>query len=175
MASGYSICQQTDISPLVMTLAVTIMAGSCTQGQGHETVFKQIVCDKLGLKPEDVNYIWGDTDKVPFGHGTGGSRTATHGGSAMALAVDKVSEKATKIAAHMLEAAESDIEFKDGAFTVAGTDKSVNIQDVARTAYTPNKMPKGVEDGLFDTASFTPNIPNFPNGCHVSEYRHRRR
>ncbi|MDA1327108.1 MAG: xanthine dehydrogenase family protein molybdopterin-binding subunit, partial [Proteobacteria bacterium] len=149
--------------------SVTIMAGSCTQGQGHETVFKQIVCDKLGLKPEDVTYIWGDTDKVAFGHGTGGSRSATLGGSALAMASDRVIEKATRIAAHMLEAASGDITFDEGVFTIAGTDRRVTIKDVARAATNPASLPADIEPGLVGTAVYAATVQNFPNGCHVCE------
>ncbi len=148
---------------------VTIMAGSCTQGQGHETVFKQIVCDKLGLKPEDVHYVWGDTEKVAFGHGTGGSRSATLGGSAVLMATDKVIEKASKIAAHRLEAAEEDIVFTEGLFSVAGTDRTITFTEVAKAAANPGNLPDGMEPGLNEDATYTANIMNYPNGCHVCE------
>ena len=148
---------------------VTIISGSCTQGQGHETVYKQIVCDKLGLKPEDVNYIWGDTDKVAFGHGAGGSRSATLGGSAVLMATDKIIEKAKKIAAHQLEAAVEDIEFHEGTFAVAGTDKTINFAAIAKAAISPAKVPNGMEPGLNEQATYTAEIMNYPNGCHVCE------
>ncbi len=148
---------------------VTIMAGSCTQGQGHETVFKQIVCDKLGLKPEDVHYVWGDTEKVAFGHGTGGSRSATLGGAAVLMATDKVIEKAARIAAHRLEAAEEDIVFTEGLFSVAGTDRTVTFAEIAKAASNPGNLPDGMEPGLNEDATYTANIMNYPNGCHVCE------
>lgn len=149
--------------------SVTIMAGSCTQGQGHETVFKQIVCDKLGLKPEDVTYVWGDTEKVAFGHGTGGSRSATLGGSAVLMATDKVIEKAKKIAAHQLEAAVEDIVFDEGTFTVAGTDRSMAFTDVAKLASAPGNLPEGMEPGINEDATYTATVMNYPNGCHICE------
>jgi len=148
---------------------VTILSGSCTQGQGHETVYKQIVCDKLGLKPEDVSYIWGDTDKVAFGHGTGGSRSATLGGSAVLMATDKIINKATKIAAHQLEAAVEDIEFNEGTFAVAGTDKTIEFSAIARAAVAPATVPAGMEPGLNEQATYNAEIMNYPNGCHVCE------
>lgn len=148
---------------------LTILSGSCTQGQGHETVYKQIVCDKLGLKPEDVNYIWGDTDKVAFGHGAGGSRSATLGGSAVLMATNKVIEKAKKIAAHQLEAAVEDIEVNEGIFSVAGTDKIINFGAIAKAAIAPAMLPEGMEPGLNEQATYTADIMNYPNGCHVCE------
>jgi carbon-monoxide dehydrogenase large subunit len=147
----------------------TLMAGSVTQGQSHETVFKQLACDRLGLEFDQVSYIWGDTDKVAFGHGTGGSRSATLGGSAFYMAAEKIVEKATRIAAHMLEAAVDDIEFADGTFTVAGTDHSVHIVEVAKTAHIPNKLPEDIEPGLIESAVYTAKVMNFPNGCHICE------
>ena len=148
---------------------VTIMAGSCTQGQGHETVFKQIVCDKLGLRPEDVNYIWGDTDKVAFGHGAGGSRSATLGGAAVLMATDKVIHKASRIAAHHMEAANEDMEFFEGTFTVAGTDRTMSFTDVAKLASAPGNIPGDMEPGINEDATYTATIMNYPNGCHICE------
>jgi len=148
---------------------VTILAGSCTQGQGHETVFKQLVCDKLGLRPEDVHYVWGDTEKVAFGHGTGGSRSATLGGSAVLMATDKVIAKARKIAAHRLEAAEEDIEFSEGTFSVAGTDRAVSFTEIAKAAANPGSIPAGMEPGLNEDATYTATVMNYPNGCHICE------
>ena len=151
------------------TGTATILAGSITQGQGHETVFKQIVCDRLGLVPEEVRYVWGDTDKVAFGHGTGGSRTATLGGSAVSMATQKVIDKATLVAAHLLEAAAEDVGFEDGVFTIAGTDRRIAIKEVARAAADPAKIPAGMEPGLTGSAVYTASVMNFPNGCHVCE------
>ena len=99
--------------------------GTKNQGQGHETMFKQILNERLGIDPNDVQYIDGDTDRVAFGMGTNGSRSTVLGGSALFVAADKVIEKGKMLAGHLLEAGEQDIEFADGNFTVKGTDKSV--------------------------------------------------
>jgi carbon-monoxide dehydrogenase large subunit len=147
----------------------TILAGSISNGQGHETVFKQIVCDRLGMKPEDIGYVSGDTDKVAFGHGTGGSRSAAHGGGAVNLATTKIVEKARKIAAHMMEAAVADVDFNEGVFTVAGTDRRLTIKEVAKAAVDPKNIPPGEEPGLIAYAVHTIEQPTYPNGCHVCE------
>ena len=147
----------------------TILAGSISNGQGHETVFKQIVCDRLGMKPEDIGYVSGDTDKVAFGHGTGGSRSAAHGGGAVNLATTKVIDKARKIAAHIMEAAVADMDFNEGVFTVAGTDRRITIKEVAKAAVDPKNIPTGEEPGLIAYAIHTIEKPTFPNGCHVCE------
>jgi carbon-monoxide dehydrogenase large subunit len=146
-----------------------VLAGSTPHGQGHETIYKQLVCEKLGLSPDDVRVIEGDTDKVSFGTGTGGSRTATIGTSAVLQATDKVIEKARKIAAHMLEASEQDIALEDGKFTIAGTDRSVAFKAVASAAFAPDKLPPGMEPGLFEMATYNATKANFPNGCHICE------
>ena len=147
----------------------TILSGSVTQGQGHETVFKQLVCDRLGLSFEEVHYGWGDTDLVPFGQGTGGSRSATLGGSAMSLAADRIVEKGKRIAAHLLEAAAEDLEFSEGTFRVAGTDSTCSIRDVAQAAANPAGLPEDIEPGLITQAVYRGTALNFPNGCHVCE------
>jgi aerobic carbon-monoxide dehydrogenase large subunit len=148
---------------------VTIASSSLNQGQGHETMYNQIICDRLGLKPEDIRYVQGDSDRIPYGQGSGGSRSAALGGSAMHNAALKIIEKATKIAAHMMEASEGDIEFEDGVFTVAGTNITRTIQEVAITAHDPTKMPNELETGLTATAIFTPVAQNYPNGTHIVE------
>ncbi|MDA0656783.1 MAG: xanthine dehydrogenase family protein molybdopterin-binding subunit [Proteobacteria bacterium] len=148
---------------------VTIASSSLNQGQGHETMYNQIICDRLGLNPEDIRYVQGDSDRIPYGQGSGGSRSAALGGSAMHNAALKIIEKATKIAAHMMEASEGDIEFKDGVFTVAGTNITRTIQEVAITAHDPTKMPNELETGLTATAIFTPIAQNYPNGTHIVE------
>ncbi|MGB0631121.1 MAG: xanthine dehydrogenase family protein molybdopterin-binding subunit [Alphaproteobacteria bacterium] len=147
----------------------TILMGTKSQGQGHETVYKQIVGERLGLDPARMRVIDGDTDRVAFGIGTMGSRSTVIGGSALYYAAEKVIEKAMKIAAHILEAAEADIEFGDGAFSVAGTDRSVTLTDVAKASFLPAKLPPGVEPGLFETATFAPDDDTYPNGSHVCE------
>jgi carbon-monoxide dehydrogenase large subunit len=146
-----------------------VLMGSKNQGQGHETMFKQIVHEKLGLDPAEVQYIDGDTDRVAFGIGTMGSRSTVIGGSALTVAAGKVVAKARKIAAHMLEADEADIEFADGRFSVTGTDRMLTIKQVAMAAFQPARLPPGLEPGLYETGTFTPKQDTFPNGCHICE------
>src|SRR5205814_1947685 len=126
----------------------TLLSGSITQGMGHETIYKQLMCDRLGIHPDQVQYLQGDTDKVAIGEGSGGSRSATLGGSAVYLATEKIVAKAKTIAAHMLEAAEADIDFKDGVFTIAGTDRTLSIGDIAGEAWEPTSLPDGMAPGL---------------------------
>ncbi len=147
----------------------TLLSGSITQGMGHETIYKQLVCDRLGLRPEQVHYIQGDTDKVAIGEGTGGSRTATLGGSAVYLATEKIVAKAKTIAAHLLEAAEADIDFADGVFRIPGTDRAMPLADIAAAAWEPRNLPDGVEPGLVGSAAFAAKEQNFPNGVHICE------
>lgn len=147
----------------------TVLSGATNHGQGHETVFKQLVCDRLGLEFDDVHYGQGDTDIVPFGQGTGGSRSATIGGSALLMASDKIIDKATEIAAHLMEAAIDDIEFNEGVFAIAGTDRQVTITEVAKAAASPASLPSGMEPGLTAQAVYTATEQNYPNGCHVVE------
>ena len=151
------------------TGTATILSGSVTQGQGHETIYKQLVCDRLGLAPDEVRYVWGDTDQVAFGFGTGGSRSATLGGAALHLATEKVVDKARQIAAYLLEAALDDIEFNEGVFTIAGTDRAMTVKEVARAAADPTRLPDGMEPGLIQNAVYAAKMMNFPNGCHVCE------
>jgi aerobic carbon-monoxide dehydrogenase large subunit len=147
----------------------TLLMGSKNQGQGHETIFRQILIERLGLTPEDVRYIDGDTDQVAFGIGTNGSRSTVIGGSALMIAADKVIAKAKRIAAHMLEVSDADVTFTDGRFTVPGTDKGLGIKEVARAAFLPARLPKGVEPGLYETGTFSPVQDTYPNGSHVCE------
>jgi carbon-monoxide dehydrogenase large subunit len=148
---------------------VTLVSGSHSQGQGHETVFKQLVCDRLGLDPSEVYYLQGDTDLVFFGEGTGGSRSATMAGSAFHLATEKVVAKATQIAAHLLKLDPADVNFADGIFSSPKTNQTLTIKDVARAAADPTKLPKDMEAGLVSNAVFDTDTQNFPNGCHVCE------
>ncbi len=148
---------------------VTVIPGSISHGQGHETMYKILLSHRLGLDEADIRVAHSDTDLAPDGGGTYASRTAVLGGSAATIAADKVVAKARKIAAHALETAEDDIEFADGSFRVVGTDRVVSLQDVAQAAYVPSRLPEGLETGLYEVASFSPEIPNFPNGCHVCE------
>jgi aerobic carbon-monoxide dehydrogenase large subunit len=149
--------------------SATLAMGSKNQGQGHETSFRQILNERLGLDPKDVAYVDGDTEKVAFGVGTMGSRSMAIAGTALYIAADKVIAKGKRIASHLLEAAESDIEFNSGRFEVAGTDRSVAIKEVAKAAYEPDKLPKGLEPGLYETGTFSPENHTFPNGCHLCE------
>jgi carbon-monoxide dehydrogenase large subunit len=146
---------------------VTILSGAVTQGQGHETIFKQLVCDRLGVKPDDVHYVQGDTDAVFFGEGTGGSRTATVAGSALHLAAEKIVVKAHKIAAKMLGV--DDIDFKDGIFKSRTTNSSLTIGEVARGSTNPKNLPDDMEPGLIATAVYANELMNYPNGSHVCE------
>jgi len=146
-----------------------ILMGSKNQGQGHETIFKQIAHEKLGLDPREVRYIDGDTDRVAFGIGSMGSRSTVIGGTALSMAADKLIAKGRKIAARLLEAAEPDIVFADGRFTVKGTDRAVVLKEVARAAFQLDKIPSGVEPGFYETGTFSPPADTYPNGCHVCE------
>jgi carbon-monoxide dehydrogenase large subunit len=148
---------------------VTVIPGSISHGQGHETMYKILLCHRLGLDEADIRVAQSDTDLAPDGGGTYASRTAVLGGSAATMAADKVLAKAGRIAAHLLEAAEGDVEFADGTFRVVGTDRTVSLKEVAASAYVPSRLPPGLETGLYEVASFSPEIPNFPNGCHVCE------
>jgi aerobic carbon-monoxide dehydrogenase large subunit len=147
----------------------TLLMGSKNQGQGHETTFKQVLHEKLGLDPSVVQYIDGDTDRVAFGIGTNGSRSTVIGGSALWMAADKVIAKGKRIAAHLLEAADADIEFTDGNFAVAGTDRRISITDVARASFQAAKLPRELEGGLYETGTFSPDDNTYPNGCHICE------
>jgi len=146
-----------------------LLMGTKNQGQGHETMFKQILNERLGIDPNDVQFIDGDTDRVAFGMGTNGSRSTVLGGSALFLAAGKVIDKGKKLAGHLLEAGEQDIEFADGSFKVAGTDKSVSLKQVAMAAFNPTRWPKGFEGGLYENATFLGQRDTFPNGCHICE------
>jgi carbon-monoxide dehydrogenase large subunit len=148
---------------------VTMVMGTHNHGQGHETVFRQMLSDKLGLTFEEIYYQQGDTDHGMAGTGTFGSRSSGVGGAALMLAAEKVIEKGRKMAAHHLEAGEGDIEFSDGVFTVAGTDKSVSLTDCAKQLQNFMMAPPGMEVGLNEWASWRPPAPTYPNGCHVVE------
>lgn len=148
---------------------LSIIVGSTSQGQSHETIYKQIVSDRLGLDSEIMRVVEGDTATLSWGTGTGAARTATIGGTAVFNAVEKVIAKAKRIAAHMLEAAEADIEFNDGKFSVAGTDRDIEFIDVAKTAFQSNKLPPDIEIGLYETATWSPERNNIPNSSHVTE------
>jgi aerobic carbon-monoxide dehydrogenase large subunit len=152
------------------TGSVSVFTGSHSHGQGHETSFAQLVADGLGIPMENVEIIHGDTAKIPFGMGTYGSRSLAVGGSAIQKAMDKVVAKGKKIAAHLLEASEADIEWKDGAFTVAGTDRAKTLGEVALAAYVPHNYPiDELEPGLEESAFYDPKNFTFPSGAYVAE------
>ena len=149
---------------------VTVFTGSHSHGQGHETTFAQVVAERLSIPMEDVDIVHGDTSKVLFGMGTYGSRSLSVGGTAIVKAVDKVIAKGKKIAAHLMEASDSDIEFRDGVFRVAGTDKQVPFASVALTAYVPHNYPLDkLEPGLNENAFYDPANFTFPAGTHICE------
>jgi carbon-monoxide dehydrogenase large subunit len=146
---------------------VTLLTGAINQGQGHATTFTQVLCDRLGVDPKDVHYISGDTDMVNYGEGTGGSRSAALAGSAVHLAAAKIIDKAKKLAAHMLEV--DDVELEDGVFKSRKTNRTLTMKEVARAASVPAKLPKDMEPGLYASAVYNNPKENFPNGCHVCE------
>jgi aerobic carbon-monoxide dehydrogenase large subunit len=152
------------------TGSVTVFTGSHSHGQGHETTFAQIVAGRLGIDIANVEVVHGDTGRIPFGMGTYGSRSLAVGGTAIVKALDKVIAKGRKIAAHLLEAAETDIEFKDGKFTVAGTDRSKAFAEISLAAYVPHNYPLGdLEPGLDETAFYDPTNFTYPAGTHICE------
>ena len=152
------------------TGSVTVFTGSHSHGQGHETTFAQIVAGRLGIDIANVEVVHGDTGRIPFGMGTYGSRSLSVGGTAIVKALDKVIAKGKKIAAHLLEAAEADIEFKDGKFTVAGTDRSKAFAEVSLAAYVPHNYPLDkLEPGLDETAFYDPTNFTYPAGTHICE------
>ena len=152
------------------TGGLVIMTGSHSHGQGHETAFPQVVADMIGIDPSMVEVVHGDTANTPMGMGTYGSRSLAVGGSAIVRATEKIIAKAKKIAAHLLEASEADIELKDGQFTVAGTDKSVAWGDVTLAAYVPHNYPlEDLEPGLEETAFYDPSNFTYPAGAYACE------
>ena len=153
---------------ILMSGQVEVATGTSPHGQGHETTWAQIVADALGVTPDNVVVLHGDTAAVPFGRDTYGSRSLAVGGIAVHLACQKVVEKAKKIAAHMLEAAEEDIEFEGGQFSVAGSpDQNVTIQEVATSAYMGDNLPEGMEPTLNENMTFDPPNFTFPFGAHL--------
>jgi len=152
------------------TGSVTVFTGSHSHGQGHETSFAQVVSDRLGIPIENVDVVHGDTGRVPFGMGTYGSRSLAVGGSAIMKALDKIVAKGKKIAAHLLEASDADIVFKNGAFSVEGTDKQVPFGGVAFAAYVPHNYPLDkLEPGLNENAFYDPTNFTFPAGTYICE------
>jgi carbon-monoxide dehydrogenase large subunit len=149
--------------------AATVIVGSQSSGQGHQTAYAQLASDGLGIPFDRVRVHQGDTDIVGFGRGTGGSRSLPVGGVAVTLAVKRIIDKGRTIAAHRLEAAEADLEFADGFYVVAGTDKRIAMTEVAQAAFNPLLLPPGFEPGFDEKAHFLPAAHTFPNGCHACE------
>ncbi|PWE31994.1 carbon monoxide dehydrogenase [Maritimibacter sp. 55A14] len=152
------------------TGSISVFTGSHSHGQGHETSFAQVMSEMIGIPAEQIDIVHGDTANSPMGMGTYGSRSIAVGGSAMVRATEKIIGKARKIAAHLMEAAEGDIEFKDGQFTVAGTDKAVAWGDVCLAAYVPHNYPlEELEPGLEETAFYDPANFTYPAGAYAAE------
>jgi carbon-monoxide dehydrogenase large subunit len=149
--------------------SVTIVAGTHSHGQGHATTYAQMVSDWLGVPFESIRFLQGDTDQVPFGRGTFASRSSMIGGSALKAAANAIVEKARPMAAHLMEAAVPDIEFKEGHFRVVGTDRSMPLSAVAKAFYRPMGIPAGLGLGLDASGSWAGEAHNFPNGCHACE------
>ncbi|MDP4678175.1 MAG: xanthine dehydrogenase family protein molybdopterin-binding subunit [Burkholderiaceae bacterium] len=165
--AGLFECGEVRVHP---TGSVTVFTGSHSHGQGHETTFAQVVAARLGIPVENVDIVHGDTGRVPFGMGTYGSRSISVGGSAIMKALDKIEAKAKKIAAHLLEASDTDIEFANGEFVVKGTDKKIPFGQVALTAYVPHNYPlETLEPGLNETAFYDPTNFTFPAGTYICE------
>jgi aerobic carbon-monoxide dehydrogenase large subunit len=151
------------------TGSVSIFSGSINQGQGHETTFKQVVCDRLGLDPNEVTYIQGDTDQVFFAEGTGGSRSAAFSSSAFTMATEKVEAKAKAIAAKMFNLNIDDINFDEGLLSSAKTNQTLTIKEVAKASLEPKNLPDGMEPGLIERAIYSGKAAAYPNGVHVCE------
>ncbi len=165
--AGLFECGEVRVHP---TGSVTVFTGSHSHGQGHETTFAQVVAARLGIPVENVDIVHGDTGRVPFGMGTYGSRSISVGGAAIMRALDKIEAKAKKIAAHLLEASDADIDFADGSFTVRGTDKTIPFAQVALTAYVPHNYPLDkLEPGLNETAFYDPTNFTYPAGTYICE------
>ena len=165
--AGLFECGEIRVHP---TGSVTVFTGSHSHGQGHETTFAQVVAARLGISPDQVDVVHGDTGRVPFGMGTYGSRSLAVGGTAIMKALDKIEAKAKKIAAHLMEASDADIDFVGGEFVVRGTDKKVPFGQVALTAYVPHNYPLDkLEPGLNETAFYDPTNFTFPAGTYICE------
>ncbi len=149
--------------------SIEVLTGSHSHGQGHETTFAQLISERFGVDTDTVSIVHGDTDKVQFGMGTYGSRSGAVGMSAIVKALDKVEAKAKKIAAHLMEAAEGDIQIEGGELKVAGTDKKLTFTEVALAAYTAHNLPEGMEPGLKEGAFYDPTNFTFPAGTYACE------
>ncbi len=169
IGAGIGLYESAEIR-FAITGAVTVLTGTHSHGQGHDTTFAQLVSDRLGVPFDSIDVVHGDTDRVQWGHGTYGSRSLSVGGSAIAVACDKAIEKGKKVAAHLLEASVTDIEFKDGNFTVSGTDRSKAFGEVVAAAMVPHNFPLDeMEPGMDQRAFYDPKNFTFPAGCHICE------
>ena len=148
---------------------MTIVAGTLSHGQGHETTYAQMVADWLGVPEDKIHLAQADTDEVAIGRGTYASRSMMIGGSALRAAADEVIERGKRFAAHFMEADAADIAFADGAFTIAGTDRSMPIGQVAQMSFIPVGLPSELGVGLQGAGAFSSDMPSFPNGCHICE------
>jgi carbon-monoxide dehydrogenase large subunit len=149
---------------------VMLLCGSMDHGQGHATTFKQVLSDKLGIDADKIRYRWGDSDLVTMGIGTFGSRSAQLAGSAVVGAADRLIEKGRRIAAHLMEAAPGDVVFERGRFTIAGTDRSMSLDEVARRSFNAAQLPEDIETGFAERSNFGPaDGATFPSGAHVCE------
>ncbi len=148
---------------------LTMLMGTQSSGQGHQTAYAQLAAERLGLPLDKIRVVQGDTAAIAFGRGTGGSRSLPVGGASADAAAQKLIAKGRRIAAHLLEAAEADVAFADGMFRISGTDREMGIEAVVRAAFDPAQLPEGVEPGFAESGHFTPPAPTFPNGCHVCE------
>lgn len=148
---------------------VTVRSGSQNNGQGQETTFSQLTAEALGIEMDDIEVRMGDTDDIEQGMGTGGSRALSAGGSAVVTTAEALIENGKKVTANLLEAAEVDIEFADGTFRIAGTDRSASLADVAKASFDDSLRPDDVEPGLVTVVEQPPVAPTFPNGCHLCE------
>ena len=146
-----------------------ILAGTHSHGQGHQTVYAQMVHEWLGVPIESIGFIQGDTNEVAVGRGTYGSRSMHVGGNALKRAADAIIEKAKPMAAMMMEAAAGDIEFKNGSFHIVGTDRSLPLTAVAQSLHRPMFLPPQFEVGLEASGTAAAEPSNYPNGCHVCE------
>jgi carbon-monoxide dehydrogenase large subunit len=152
---------------MLATGKVEVVTGSSAHGQGHETAWSQIVADQLGIPFEDVEVLHGDTQSSHKGLDTYGSRSLTVGGIALVKAAEKVVAKARKVAAHLMECSEDDLDFAEGKFTVRGTESSTTMQDVALAVFFAHNLPEGVEPSLDSDATFDPENFSFPHGTHL--------
>ncbi len=148
---------------------VVLRTGTMSVGQGLETSFSQLVSERLGIPVEQIEYRQGDTDTLPFGRGSGGSGAMPIGASAISIAADQVIEKARRIAAELLEAAVADVTFEAGRFRITGTDRVVDLTEVARAAHDPARLPPGETPGIDELGAFQATAVTFPNGTHICE------